>query len=137
MSDSLWPNGLQHARLPCPLPTPGAYWNSCPLNQWCHPIIILCDPLVLLPSIFPSIRVLPNESVLCIRWPKHWSFSLSISPSTGLSLQETMANHFRILALRTPWTVWRTAWEGIAIEWFHVAVRILNRVLSNRIQLHV
>ena len=39
MSDSLWPHGLQHARLPCPSPTPGAYSNSCPLSRWCHPTI--------------------------------------------------------------------------------------------------
>ena len=43
--------------------------------------LILCRPLLLLPSIFPSIRVFSNESALCIRWPKHWSFSFSISPS--------------------------------------------------------
>ena len=41
---------------------------------------ILCHPLLLLPSIFPSFRVFSNESVLCIRWPKYWSFSFSISP---------------------------------------------------------
>ena len=39
MSDSLWPHGLQHTRLPCPSPTPGAYSNSCPSRQWCHPTI--------------------------------------------------------------------------------------------------
>ena len=39
LSDSLWPHGLQHARLPCPSPTPGAYSNSCPLSRWCHPTI--------------------------------------------------------------------------------------------------
>ena len=43
--------------------------------------LILCRPLLLLPSIFPSIGVFSNESVLCIRWPKYWSFSFSISPS--------------------------------------------------------
>ena len=43
--------------------------------------LILCRPLLLLPSIFPSIRVLSNESALCIRWPKYWSFSFNISPS--------------------------------------------------------
>ena len=48
-----------------------------------HPI--LCRPLLLPPSIFPSIRIFPNESVLCIRWPKHWSFSFSISPSSEYS----------------------------------------------------
>ena len=42
--------------------------------------LILCHPLLLLPSIFPSIRVFSNESVLCIMWPKYWSFSFSISP---------------------------------------------------------
>ena len=44
--------------------------------------LILCRPLLLLPSVFPSIRVFPNESALRIRWPKYWSFSFSISPSS-------------------------------------------------------
>ena len=43
--------------------------------------LILCHPLLFLPSVFPSIRVFSNESVLCIRWPKYWSFSFNISPS--------------------------------------------------------
>ena len=47
--------------------------------------LILCRPLLLLPSIFPSIRVFSNESALCIRWPKHWSFSFNISPSNEYS----------------------------------------------------
>ena len=47
--------------------------------------LILCHPLLFLPSIFPSIRVFSNESVLRIRWPKHWSFSFSISPSNEYS----------------------------------------------------
>ena len=47
--------------------------------------LILCHPLLLLLSIFPSIRVFSNESALCIRWPKYWSFSLSISPSNEYS----------------------------------------------------
>ena len=60
--------------------------NSCPLGQWCHPTsLILCCPLLLLPSIFPSIKVFSSESVLCIRWPKYWSFSFSISPSNEYS----------------------------------------------------
>jgi len=73
--------GLQHARLPCPSPNPGACSNSCPLSQCNH--LILCHPLLLLPSIFPSIRVFSKESVLCIKWPKYWSFS--ISPSNKYS----------------------------------------------------
>ena len=47
--------------------------------------LILCCPLLLLPSVFPSIRVFSNLSVLCIRWPKYWSFSFSISPSNEYS----------------------------------------------------
>ena len=83
MSNSLRPHGLQHARLPCPSLTPGAYSNSCPSSWCCHPTISsLCFPLLLLLSIFPSIRVFSNESVLCIRWPKYCSFSFSIIPSS-------------------------------------------------------
>ena len=82
MSDSLQPHELQHVRPPCPLATPGVYSNSCPLSRWCHLTISSCHPLLLLPSIFPSIRVLSNDSVLPIRWPKYWSFSFSISPSS-------------------------------------------------------
>ena len=85
MPDSLRPHESQHARPPCPSPIPGVYPNSCPLSWWCHPTIsddaILCCPLLLLPSIFPSIRVFSNESALCMRWPKYWSFSCNISPS--------------------------------------------------------
>ena len=47
--------------------------------------LILCRPLLLLPSVFPSMRVFSNESVLCIRWPKYWSFSFNISPSSEYS----------------------------------------------------
>ena len=47
--------------------------------------LVLCRPLLLLPSIFPSIKVFSNESALCIRWPKHWRFSFSISPSNEYS----------------------------------------------------
>ena len=69
-------------RLPCLSLYPEACSKSCPLSHWCHPA--LCRPL-LLPSIFPSIRVFSNESVLHIRWPKYWSFSFAISPSNKYS----------------------------------------------------
>ena len=78
----LWPHGLQHIKPPCPSPTPGnllkpmSIESVMPSNH-----LILCCPLLLLPSIFPSIRVFSNELVLRIRWPKYWSFSFSISPS--------------------------------------------------------
>ena len=83
MYDSLWCRGLQHVRLPCPSPTPEVYSNSCPLSWWYH--LILYHPLLLLPSIFPSIRVFSNESILCTKWPKYWSFIFSISPSNEYS----------------------------------------------------
>ena len=81
ISDSLWPHEPQHARPPCPSPTPTVHPNPCPLSQWCHPTISSSCPLLLLPSIFPSIRVFSNELALRSRWPKCWSFSLNISPS--------------------------------------------------------
>ena len=89
MSNSLRPHGLQLARLLCPSPTPGVYSNSCPNScpslvlQYNH--LILCRPLLLLPSIFPSIRGFSNELVIWIRWPKYWSFSFSIRLSNDYS----------------------------------------------------
>ena len=76
---------LQHARPPCPSPAPGVYSNSGPLSPLCHPDISSSRPLLLLPSIFHSIRIFSDESVLRIRWPKHWSFSFSIGPSNEYS----------------------------------------------------
>ena len=74
----------KHARLPCPSPTPEltqtqSIESVIPSNHF-----ILCHSF-LPPSIFPSIRIFSNESVLCIRWPKYWSFSFSISPSNECS----------------------------------------------------
>ena len=86
MSDSLWPHGLQHARLPCPSLSPGLCSNSCPLSWWCHPTISSSvSPLLLLTSIFHRVRVFSIELALCIRWPKYWSFIFRISPSSEYS----------------------------------------------------
>ena len=89
VSDSLWPYLLQHAKLCLSI------INFCSLLKlisielvmvgWLSSHLILCHPLLLLPSIFPSTRVFSNESVLCIRWSKYWSFSFSISPSNEYS----------------------------------------------------
>ena len=99
-SNFLRPHGLQHTRLPCPSPSPRAYSNSCPNScpnscQWCHPTIF-CHPLLLLPSIFPSIRVFSKESVLRIRWPKYWSLSFSFSVSLS-------NEHPRLISFRMDW----------------------------------
>ena len=82
MSDALRPHGLRsrpglpdHHQLLEFIQT-HAHWVGNASNHF-----ILCRPLLLPPSIFPSIRVFSNESALCIRWPKYWSFSFSISPS--------------------------------------------------------
>ena len=80
MSDSLKLHRLQHASFLCPPQSPWVCSNSCPLS-WIINHLILCYPLLLLPSIFLNIRVFPNESALHIRWPKYWSFSFNISPS--------------------------------------------------------
>ena len=82
MSNSLQPRGLQHARLPSPLTNSWSLFklmsieSVMPSNH-----LILCHPLFLPRSIFPSIRVFSNESVLHLRWPKYLSFSCNISPS--------------------------------------------------------
>ena len=95
VSYSLRPRGLQHPRLPCPSPSPRVCSNSCPLSQWCHfNHLTLCHPLVLLSSVFPSIRVFSSELALCIRGPKYWSFNFSISPSN---------EYLRLISFRMDW----------------------------------
>ena len=72
MSDSLWPHGLQHARLPCPSLFPGVCSNSCPASQRCYPTISSSAiPFLSCPQSFTA-------STLYITWPKYWSFSISL-----------------------------------------------------------
>ena len=81
MSNSLWPHKPQHARPPCPSPTPGVHPNPCPLSHWCHPTISSSViPFSSCPQSFPA-SIFSNDSALHIRWPKDWSCSFSISPS--------------------------------------------------------
>ena len=94
VSDSLQPHGLQHSRPTIhhqlrSLPKLMSIVSVMPSNHF-----ILCRPLLLLPSIFPSIRVFSNESVLRIRWPKYWSFSFNISPSN---------EHLGLISFRMDW----------------------------------
>ena len=115
---TLRPHGQQHTRLSCPWLSPGvcsaAHQAFLPLTiSWSllrftsidsvmllkH--LILCHLLFLLPSTFPSIRVFSNESALCIRWPKYWSFSFSISPSNDYSvLISFRVDYFDLLAVQ-------------------------------------
>ena len=79
MSDSLQTPEPQHTRPPCPSPTPGVHPNSCPLSQWCHPTTSSSViPFSSCPQSFPA-SVFSNESALCTRWPKYWSFSCNIT----------------------------------------------------------
>ena len=81
VSDSLRPHESQHARSPCPSPTPGVHSDSCPSSQWCHPAISSSViPFSSCPESLPA-WVFSNKSALHMRWPKYWSFSLSINPS--------------------------------------------------------
>ena len=95
MSDPLWPHELQHARLPCPSPTPRVHPNSCPSSRWCHPAISSSVvPYSSCPPVPPSIRVFSSKLTLRMRLPKYWSFSFSISPSN---------EHPGLISLRTDW----------------------------------
>ena len=86
MSDFLQPHGLQHHRLPCPSPSPGACSNSCPLGQWCHPTILSSVvPFSSSLQSFPASGSFPMSWLFPIRWPKYWNFSFSISPSSEYS----------------------------------------------------
>ena len=85
VSSSLRPLGLQHTKLPCSSTTSGTCLNMSIESVMPSNHLMLCHPLLLLPSIFPSIRVFSSESVLRIRRPKYCSFSFSISPSSEYS----------------------------------------------------
>ena len=84
-SDSLWLHGPQHARLLCPPLSPS--WLKFKSTESVMPSyhLILCCPILLLPSIFLSIRVFSNELARLIRWPNDWTFNFSISPSNAYS----------------------------------------------------
>ena len=86
MSNSLWPHGLQHARLSCPSLTPRAYSNSCPLSRWCHPIISSSViPFSSHLQSFPASESFLVSQFFASGGPKYWSFSFSISSSSEYS----------------------------------------------------
>ena len=94
---SLWPQGLQHARPPCPSLSPRVCSSSCPLNWWCYPTTSSSAALFSFyfqSLIFPSIRVFSNESAVHIKWTNYWSFSFTVSPSN---------EYLRLLSSRIDW----------------------------------
>ena len=98
MSDSLWPHGLQHTRLPCLSLSPRVCSDSCPLSQWCHPTISSSVvPFSSCPQSFPASGSLPPS----IRRPKYWSFSFSINLSNEyLGLISFSTDWFDLLAVQ-------------------------------------
>ena len=102
VSDSLWPHGLQHARPPCPSPTPGVHSNLCPLCQWCHPAIsssVIPFSSCLLS--FPASGYFQRSQFFTIRWPNYWNISFSISPSNEYSW---------LISFRMDW------WDLLAVQ---------------------
>ena len=84
MSNSLWPCGLQHTKLPCLSLSPWVCSDSCPLSQWCHWNISFVN-FFSCPQSFPASGSFLMSQFFIIRWPKYWSFSFSISPSNAYS----------------------------------------------------
>ena len=106
VSDSLRPHGRQHARPPCLSPTPGVYSNISIQSVMPSNHLILCRPLLLPPSVLPSIRVFSNEPALCIRWPKYWRFSFNISLSNEYS---------GLISFRMDWL------DLLAVKWVYLS----------------
>ena len=111
-SNSLQPHRLQHARFPCPSPSPRVCSNSYPLSQWCHPTILSSViPFSSCFQFFPASGFFPNELAFHFRWPKYWSFSFNISPSS---------QHSRLISF--------------SIDWFDILA--VQGTLKSRLQHH-
>ena len=109
MSDSLWPHGLQHARPPCPSPTPGVYSNSCPSSWWCHPAISSSVIPFSSPQSLPASGSLPMSQLFT--WGGQ---STGVSASTSVLLMNTR-----------DWSP--LGWPG----WISLQCKGLSRVFSN------
>ena len=108
MSDSLQPHGLQHAKLPCPSPTPGVHSNTCPLSQWCHPAISSSVVPFSCPHSLPASESFPMSQLFT--WGGH---------SIGVSALESV--------LPKKSQGWSSKWTG----WISLQSKGLSRVFSN------
>ena len=124
---TLWPHGLQHAGFPVHHQLPDlALTHVHQIDDAIQPFHPL-SPLLLLPSIFPSIRVFSSELVLLIRWTKYYSFSFSISPSNEYSgLISFRIDWFDLLAVQatlkfspTPQLQWTKMFQCVNVKWNH------------------
>ena len=110
VSDSLWPHESQHARPPCPSPTPGVHWDSCPLSQWCHPVISSSVvPFSSCPQSLPASESFPMNQLFA------WG-----GQSTGVSALASF-----LPKKSQGWSPWE--WTG----WISLQSKGLSRVLSN------
>ena len=101
LCDSLWPHGLHHVKPSCPSSSPGTCPSSCSLHWWCHPAISSSNALFSFCPLSPRIRNFSSESSVHIKWPKYWSFSCSISPSSEYSgLISLKIDWFDLLAVQ-------------------------------------
>ena len=115
---SLWPYELQHARPPCPSPTPGVHPNPSPSSRWFHPLISPSVVPSLLPSNFPSVRFFSNESALHIRWPKY------VASASVLSMN---IQHWFPLGLKN----WFPSLSYILLKHMLSKVSLLNTCVSD------
>jgi len=101
MSNSLWPHGLQHARPPCPSPTPGVHPNPCPSSRWCYQTISSSVvPFSSHLQSFPASGSFQMSKFFTAKWPKYWSFSFSISPSEHSGLISFRMDWLDLLAVQ-------------------------------------
>ena len=142
---TLWPRGLQHARLPCPWLTPGVYSNSCPLSWWGHPTISSPVGTFCLQSFLASRSF--QMSVLCIGWSKYWNFSFSISPSSEysglisfrmdwldlLAVQGTLKSLFQHHSSKA-WILWHFAFY---VVWFSHLYMTTGKAITLTLQTFV
>jgi len=125
VSDSLRCYELQHARPPCPSPTPGVHPNSCALSRWCHPAISSSVVPFSCPQSLPASRSFPM-SQLFPWWPKYWSFSLSISPSN---------EHPGLVSFRMDWLDLLAEMQIKATMKYHltmIKIAIIKKFMNNK-----
>ena len=128
VSNSLWPHDCStpsfsvHHQFPSLLKLVSIEWMMSSNH------LILCHLLLLLPSVFPSIRVFSNELVLCIRWPKYWSFSLSISPSN---------EHPGLISFRMDWLDLLAVQGSLKSLLQHYSSKVFGTQLSSQSNSHI
>ena len=135
VSDSLRPHESQHARPPCPSPSPRVHSNSHPSRRWCHPAISSSVvPFSSCPQSLPASEPFPMSQLFALRWPKYWSFSFSIIPSKEHpGLISFRMDWLDLLAVQgTPKEALLQSWgDGIKAELFQILKNDAEKVLHS------